>query len=86
MGYTSQTGDFYYSTPNFLGTERTGPSLGQIGGKRPTMWNIQHIKDPRSVSPTSIMPSFGDFLSLVAVHKHRSTEFHGFGLKPRRLF
>lgn len=63
MGYTSQTGDFYYSTPNFLGTERTGPSLGQIGGKRPTMWNIQHIKDPRSVSPTSIMPSFGDFLT-----------------------
>jgi len=63
MGYTSQTGDYYYSIPNFLGTERTGPSLGQIGGKRPTEWNIQHIKDPRSVSPTSIMPSFGEFLN-----------------------
>jgi cytochrome c oxidase cbb3-type subunit I/II len=59
MGYTSQAGDFYYSTPNFLGTERTGPSLGQIGGKRPTMWNVAHIKDPRSVSPSSIMPAFG---------------------------
>jgi len=59
MGFTSQAGDFYYSTPNFLGTERTGPSLGQIGGKRPTEWNVAHIKDPRSVSPTSIMPSFG---------------------------
>lgn len=63
MGYTSQAGDFYYSTPNFLGTERTGPSLGQIGGKRPTMWNVAHIMDPRSVSPSSIMPSFGEFLS-----------------------
>ena len=63
MGYTSQTGDFYYSIPNFLGTERTGPSLGQIGGKRPTEWNVQHIKDPRSVSPSSIMPTFGEFLS-----------------------
>ncbi len=63
MGYTSQTGDFYYSIPNFLGTERTGPSLGQIGGKRPTEWNVAHIADPRSVSPSSIMPSFGDFLS-----------------------
>jgi cytochrome c oxidase cbb3-type subunit I/II len=63
MGYTSQTGDFYYSIPNFLGTERTGPSLGQIGGKRPTEWNVAHISDPRSVSPSSIMPSFGDFLS-----------------------
>ncbi len=63
MGFTSQAGDFYYSVPNFLGTERTGPSLGQIGGKRPTEWNVAHIKDPRLVSPTSIMPSFGDFLS-----------------------
>jgi cytochrome c oxidase cbb3-type subunit I/II len=63
MGVTSVNGDFYYSTPNFLGTERTGPSLGQIGGKRPTEWHIQHHEDPRSVSPSSIMPPFG-FLSI----------------------
>jgi cytochrome c oxidase cbb3-type subunit I/II len=62
MGVTSANGDFYYSIPNFLGTERTGPSLGQIGGKRPTEWHIQHHEDPRSVSPSSIMPPFG-FLS-----------------------
>jgi len=58
MGTTSQSGDFYYSVPNFLGTERTGPSLSQIGGKRPTLWHVDHYKDPRSVSPSSIMPSF----------------------------
>jgi cytochrome c oxidase cbb3-type subunit I/II len=58
MGYESQSGDFYYSVPNFLGTERTGPSLGQIGGKVPTEWHIAHHKDPRSVSPSSIMPAF----------------------------
>jgi cytochrome c oxidase cbb3-type subunit I/II len=62
MGVTSQAGDFYYSVPNFLGTERTGPSLGQIGGKRPTVWDIAHIVNPRSRSPRSIMPSF-PFLS-----------------------
>jgi cytochrome c oxidase cbb3-type subunit I/II len=61
-GYTSQAGDFYYSVPNFLGTERTGPPLGQIGGKVPTQWHIDHYTDPRSVSPSSIMPSFA-FLS-----------------------
>lgn len=61
-GYTSQPGDFYYSVPNFLGTERTGPPLGQIGGKMPTEWHIQHHTDPRSVSPSSIMPPFA-FLS-----------------------
>jgi cytochrome c oxidase cbb3-type subunit I/II len=62
MGVTSQAGDFYYSIPNFLGTERTGPSLGQIGGKRPTVWDLQHHKDPQSRAPRSIMPSFA-FLS-----------------------
>jgi cytochrome c oxidase cbb3-type subunit I/II len=58
MGYTSQAGDFYYSVPNFLGTERTGPSLGQIGGKRPTEWDKAHEIDPRSLEPRSIMPAF----------------------------
>jgi cytochrome c oxidase cbb3-type subunit I/II len=62
MGVTSENGDFYYSTPNFMGTERTGPGLGQIGGKRPTEWIVQHYEDPREVSPSSIMPPFG-FLS-----------------------
>lgn len=62
MGEISENGDFYYSEPNFLGTERTGPSLGQIGGKRPTEWHVIHHIDPRSVSPSSIMPPFA-FLS-----------------------
>ena len=62
MGYESHPGDFYYSVPNFLGTERTGPPLAQIGGKVPTEWHIAHHKDPRSVSPSSIMPGF-DFLA-----------------------
>jgi cytochrome c oxidase cbb3-type subunit I/II len=62
MGDISEAGDFYYSIPNFLGTERTGPNLGQVGGKRPTEWIMQHYIDPRSVSPGSIMPSF-EFLS-----------------------
>jgi cytochrome c oxidase cbb3-type subunit I/II len=62
MGYESHPGDYYYSVPNFLGTERTGPSLAQIGGKVPTEWHMLHHKDPRSVSPSSIMPPFA-FLS-----------------------
>lgn len=58
MGDNSEPGDFYYSIPNFMGTERTGPSLGAIGGKRPTQWHFYHYTDPRSVSPSSIMPPF----------------------------
>lgn len=62
MGETSLAGDFYFMVPNFMGTERTGPTLAQIGGKRPTEWHYLHDRDPRSVSPGSVMPNFG-FLS-----------------------
>jgi len=79
MGTTSESGDFYYSTPNFLGTERTGPSLGQIGGKRPTEWHMIHDTDPRQVSPNSIMPGFAflsteDLENLVAYVQTLGTE------------
>ncbi|MHB1325207.1 MAG: cbb3-type cytochrome c oxidase subunit I [Thermoleophilia bacterium] len=62
MGETSLAGDFFYSVPHFLGTERTGPNLAQIGGMRPTEWHYLHDRYPRSVSPGSIMPNFA-FLS-----------------------
>lgn len=58
VGVPSEAGDFYFSRPNFLGTERTGPTLGQIGGMRPTLWLRDHYLDPRMVEPRSIMPSF----------------------------
>jgi cytochrome c oxidase cbb3-type subunit I/II len=57
-GEVSQSGDFVYSVPHFLGTERTGPNLAQIGGMRPTEWHYFHYANPRTVSPTSIMPDF----------------------------
>ncbi|MFZ2411790.1 MAG: cbb3-type cytochrome c oxidase subunit I [Candidatus Methanoperedens sp.] len=58
IGNTSMPGDYYYDRPHLLGTERTGPDLARIGGARPLLWNIQHHKNPRSVSPGSIMPNF----------------------------
>lgn len=62
IGNVSQEGDYYYDSPHALGTERTGPDLAQIGGMRPTIWHYMHDRDPRSVSPGSIMPSF-EFLT-----------------------
>jgi cytochrome c oxidase cbb3-type subunit I/II len=59
LGNVSQEGDYYYDSPNALGTERTGPDLAQIGGMRPTIWHHIHDRDPRSVSPGSLMPNFG---------------------------
>jgi cytochrome c oxidase cbb3-type subunit I/II len=59
IGNVSQQGDYVYDSPHALGTERTGPDLAQIGGMRPTIWHALHDRDPRSVSPGSIMPNFG---------------------------
>jgi cytochrome c oxidase cbb3-type subunit I/II len=62
IGNASLEGDFVFDSPHALGTERTGPDLAQIGGMRPTIWHQLHYRDPRSVSPGSIMPNF-NFLS-----------------------
>lgn len=43
----------------FLGTMRTGPDLSNIGARQSSpSWHYQHLYDPRSVSPGSIMPPF----------------------------
>lgn len=62
QGNTSEAGDFLFDSPHTLGTERTGPDLSQIGGMRSSNWHYFHFKNPRSVSPGSIMPNF-DFIS-----------------------
>ncbi len=62
MGAVAQGGDYVYDNPMILGSERTGPDLSHIGRKRSEQWEIEHWKDPRSLSPLSIMPSFS-FLS-----------------------
>ena len=58
LGRTSKSGDYFYDRPHLFGSERTGPDLAQIGGQRPPLWEIMHHKNPRSLSPGSIMPNF----------------------------
>jgi cbb3-type cytochrome c oxidase subunit II len=53
----SQPGEYVYDKPHLLGTRRTGPDLGRVGGKYDNTWHINHLRDPRSTSPGSIMPS-----------------------------
>ncbi|MCL6471882.1 MAG: c-type cytochrome [Firmicutes bacterium] len=58
----SKAGDFNYDAPHQLGTVRTGPDLANISYKRGDKWEIDHLINPRSFTPNSIMPSFS-FLS-----------------------
>jgi cytochrome c oxidase cbb3-type subunit 2 len=40
------------------GSKRTGPDLARIGNKYSDEWQVQHLTDPRSVVPASVMPSY----------------------------
>lgn len=54
----SQAGEYAYDQPHQLGTLRTGPDLANIGLKRGDEWEKAHLKDPRALTPNSIMPQF----------------------------
>lgn len=66
IGPESQPGDYYYQSPVFWGTGRQGPDLAHVasperlGDNR--AWHLLHFKNPRAISPGSVMPSF-DYLS-----------------------
>ena len=51
--------DYMRENPVFLGTMRTGPDLTNIGARQPSaMWHHQHLYQPTTVSPGSIMPAY----------------------------
>jgi cytochrome c oxidase cbb3-type subunit I/II len=54
----SQPGEYVYDKPHLLGTRRAGPDLARVGGKYDNTWHINHLRDPRSTSPGSLMPSY----------------------------
>lgn len=58
-GRPSTAGDYYYATPQLLGTARTGPDLSNIGNRQPDeTWHLVHLYQPRAVVKESIMPSY----------------------------
>jgi len=57
-GEYSKAGEFVYDHPFTWGSKRTGPDLHRIGSKYPDAWHYNHMDDPRSVSPGSIMPRY----------------------------
>jgi cytochrome c oxidase cbb3-type subunit I/II len=57
-GEYSKAGEFVYDHPFLWGSKRTGPDLHRIGGKYPDAWHYNHLDDPRSTSPVSIMPRY----------------------------
>jgi len=58
-GHYSLAAESMYDRPFQWGSKRTGPDLARVGGKYSNEWHYQHLVDPRSVVPESIMPSYG---------------------------
>jgi cytochrome c oxidase cbb3-type subunit I/II len=57
-GPWSRAGEYAYDRPFQLGSRRIGPDLHRLGGKYPDAWHYEHMRDPRSTSPGSIMPPY----------------------------
>jgi len=57
-GEYSKAGEFIYDHPFQWGSKRTGPDLHREGGKYPDAWHYNHMYDPGSMSPGSIMPNY----------------------------
>ncbi len=57
-GEYSKAGEFVYDFPFLWGSRRTGPDVHRVGGKYNDNWHFNHMSDPRSTSPGSIMPRY----------------------------
>ena len=61
-GHFSLAAESMYDRPFQWGSKRTGPDLARVGGKYSDEWHVQHLVDPRSVVPESIMPPYAFLL------------------------
>ncbi len=57
-GDYSKAGEFVYDHPFLWGSKRTGPDLHRLGAKYNDNWHFNHMWDPQSTSPGSIMPGY----------------------------
>jgi cytochrome c oxidase cbb3-type subunit II len=57
-GHYSLAAESMFDHPFQWGSKRTGPDLARVGGRYSDEWHVQHLKDPQSLVPQSIMPSY----------------------------
>ncbi|MEL6806443.1 MAG: cytochrome-c oxidase, cbb3-type subunit II [Pseudomonadota bacterium] len=57
-GHYSLAAESMYDHPFQWGSKRTGPDLARVGGRYSDAWHVDHLNDPQSVVPESIMPKY----------------------------
>ncbi len=64
-GHYSLAAESMYDHPFQWGSKRTGPDLARVGGRYSDAWHVDHLVDPQSVVPESVMPKYGFLLDRV---------------------
>ncbi|MDE6885976.1 MAG: cytochrome-c oxidase, cbb3-type subunit II [Helicobacteraceae bacterium] len=57
-GEYSKSGEYAYDRPFLWGSKRIGPDLHRVGDNKTSDWHSNHMWEPTSVVPNSIMPSY----------------------------
>ncbi len=57
-GHYSLAAESMYDHPHQWGSKRTGPDLARVGGRYSDEWHVDHLMDPQSVVPESVMPKY----------------------------
>jgi cytochrome c oxidase cbb3-type subunit 2 len=65
-GMYSLSGEYAYDRPFLWGSKRTGPDLLRVGNYRTTDWHENHMKDPASVVPGTVMPAYAHMFKNIA--------------------
>ncbi len=66
-GHYSLAAESMYDHPFQWGSKRTGPDLARVGGRYSDEWHVDHLTDPQSVVPESVMPTYG-YMSRAVIH------------------
>ena len=57
-GHYSLAAESMYDHPFQWGSKRTGPDLARVGNKYSDKWHTDHMINPRSIVPESVMPGY----------------------------
>lgn len=57
-GHYSLAAESQYDHPFQWGSKRTGPDLARVGGRYSDSWHVDHLSNPQSVVPESVMPKY----------------------------
>ena len=72
-GHYSLAAESMYDHPFQWGSKRTGPDLARVGGRYSDEWHVDHLKDPQSVVPESVMPKYA-FLADTSVDANMTAD------------